>query len=257
MTTLADTVRAVAAVTPNRVALVVDGTAQRRTYGELDRRACQLANGLLAAGLRPGDHVAAWLDDSIEYVELYIAAACAGLVVSPVNAMFTAEEAAFQIEDVAASALFVSDRLVGEVPKLDLDGVRLLVNVGDERCEGAVGLGALIAGASAQRPTAPEPSATFVIGYTSGTTGQPKGAMLSHEAVMAAVRTTALLCRLPLYGTMTYAASMSFVATVTCFLFTHLYTRATVVFVPDRSAAGLIAATERHRATFTYVATRC
>ncbi|MCW3019229.1 MAG: AMP-binding protein, partial [Solirubrobacterales bacterium] len=63
------------------------------TYAQLDERSDRLANALRARGLLPGDRVGAWMEDCVEYVELYVAAAKAGVVMVPVNARLRPAEA--------------------------------------------------------------------------------------------------------------------------------------------------------------------
>ena len=71
---LGSTVRMNALRTPRRVAVRVDEGASR-TYAQLDERSARLANALRGLGLQAGDRVGAWMNDSVEYVELYVAAA--------------------------------------------------------------------------------------------------------------------------------------------------------------------------------------
>jgi len=102
---------------PDRVAVKTrDGAA--RTYRELDLRSTKLANGLLTAGLSHGDRICAWLPDSVEYVELYLAAAKAGLVLVPVNARLVAAEAAYIIANADPAMLIWSSAHDEQVPSL-------------------------------------------------------------------------------------------------------------------------------------------
>ena len=84
--TAASLVREAAARVPDRAALVAaDG--RQVTYAELATSGDRLGNALLTLGLAPGDRVAAWMEDSPEYMQLYVACAFAGLVVVPINAL--------------------------------------------------------------------------------------------------------------------------------------------------------------------------
>nr|MDT0667878.1 AMP-binding protein [Micromonospora sp. DSM 115978] len=85
------------------------------TYGQVDERTDRLANAMLGAGLRPGDTVGAWMEDGHEYFEVYLAVAKSGLVVVPVNARFTADEARYAFERADVRALFFTDGVAGMV----------------------------------------------------------------------------------------------------------------------------------------------
>src|SRR4051812_21443671 len=84
---------------------IKDRSGRSRSYAALDERTTRLANGLLGQGLDRGDRVAAWMEDTIEYVELYLGAAKAGLVVVPINARFMPDEALHQLTDASARVL--------------------------------------------------------------------------------------------------------------------------------------------------------
>ena len=84
-TTYGTLVRLGARRTPRLTAVKLLG-GRTVSYAELDDRTDRLANALLAQGLEPGDRVAAWMEDVVEYVELYVAVAKAGLVIVPINA---------------------------------------------------------------------------------------------------------------------------------------------------------------------------
>src|SRR3954471_14334014 len=88
------------------------------TFGQWNERSCRLANALLGLGLSKGDRVAVLAYNCVEWVEIYAAAAKAGLVVVPINFRLIAVEALFIIEDAECSALFVQDELVGVVEEI-------------------------------------------------------------------------------------------------------------------------------------------
>jgi acyl-CoA synthetase (AMP-forming)/AMP-acid ligase II len=241
---------------PDRVALRQVG-GRERTYGELDSRTTRLANALVDLGLVPGDRVGVWLDTCAEYVEIYIASAKAGLVVVPVNGLLTAHEAAQIIGDCEPRAFFYTRRLAESVPQATA-GTSLVVTVEiDCAVDGiSVQLEDLInAGATTELP-APAADDLFMLGYTSGTTGLPKGAMLTHRSVLAASHIHAIAYRLPMYSVACFAFNMSFVATITGLVFPHFYVMGTVVLagpVPD--VTRLIDVIDAERCTMVYVPT--
>ena len=88
------------------------------TFRQWNARACRLANGLLGLGLRHGDRVAVLAYNCVEWAEIYVALAKAGLIAVPVNFRLSAPEVGFCIEDSAAAAVIAQDglhRLVEEV----------------------------------------------------------------------------------------------------------------------------------------------
>jgi malonyl-CoA/methylmalonyl-CoA synthetase len=143
-----------------------------RTYGEIDGLARKMAGALAAAGAWPGDRIAARVEKSAENVALYLASLLGGFVYLPLNTAYTDEELAYFIAD-AEPAVFVTDPArAAAAPK----GPRILTLDAD-------GEGTLIEAARAVAPLAPvarRRDDLAVILYTSGTTGRPKGAMITH-----------------------------------------------------------------------------
>lgn len=145
-----------------------DGAA--RTYGEIDALARRMAAALQHAGAQPGDRIAAQVEKSAENVALYLASLLGGFAYLPLNTAYTDEEVAYFIED-AAPAVLVTDPA-----RAAPNGLRALkLDAG--------GRGSLIDAAKGARPYAPVargPDDLAVILYTSGTTGRPKGAMITQ-----------------------------------------------------------------------------
>ena len=105
--------------------------AQRLTHADFDARANRAANALAGLGLVRGDRVGLLLDNSIELVELYVAAMKTGVVVVPLSPLLRAEGLLNLLLDAGVSALVTMERLAGEVdairPRLGLDDERILV----------------------------------------------------------------------------------------------------------------------------------
>lgn len=170
---------------PQKPALVYGDTAT--TWVELDERVNCLANALTDRGVQPGDRVALLLPNCPAFFELYFALGRAGIIAVPVNYRLTPTEMA-QLLGNAEPTLFVvhaqfleQARVVGQlVPEL----TRLITL--DIAVPGAEEYEEVLAGASAApHPTAPGGTTPFAIFYTSGTTGLPKGAVVSHENLEA------------------------------------------------------------------------
>ena len=166
---LADLVRSAAAATPDKPALA--GADRSLTWAELDREVGALAGALRTRGLHEGDRVGVLLPNSIAFATTYFAVLRAGLVAVPLNTAYTEPELQHQLADSGAS-LVVTDDSHREL----LEGTTLVAGSDDWR-EG------LAHEPFTEASTGSEDLAVLL--YTSGTTGRPKGAMLSHRALLA------------------------------------------------------------------------
>lgn len=176
-----------------------DGTWQRHTYGELSDAAHGFAAGLLALGFEPGNQAAIILESSPEWAIGYLAVACAGGVVVPIYYQLAAEELAYILRESDCRLAIVSHRVLDRLPPRDAVPTleRLIVVEGPRGTEAEaaatspwadawVRFGEVSAGAATPtRPALPTvvPEQLLQILYTSGTTGNPKGAMLTHANV--------------------------------------------------------------------------
>ena len=156
------------------------------TFRQWNERSCRLANALLGLGLAKGDRVAILAYNCVEWAEIYAATAKAGLVAVPINFRLVGPEVRFIAENADASALIVQDELVHVVEEIRADlpiRAERLIHFGERPCPaGYRGYEDLIAAASGVEPNQRvEPSDPWMLMYTSGTTGNPKGAIRSHR----------------------------------------------------------------------------
>ena len=167
-----------AAMTPDKPALVQDGVAT--TYADLDRGITRLAHGLQGRGIERGDRVAFLGLNSVELVLAMFATARLGAVFVPVNTRLAPAELVYVLEHSGARLLLVEDALAGGV---DQDPVPNLDTVVFTRSAGA-GLDAV--STEDDRPLDEDigHDDLFMIQYTSGTSGRPKGVMLTHGNVI-------------------------------------------------------------------------
>ena len=178
---LAVMLRETASVSPGKPVAVYAGG--KLTYGELDVLSDRLAAGLDSAGLRPGDPVALQLPNIPQFLVAYFGILKAGGVVVPLNVMLKAREVEFQLEDSASRMLITWEGILGEAAKgAAAAGVRDIYAVGHADANAdALPFERLLAVGTSERWLVPrEPADTAVIVYTSGTTGRPKGAELTH-----------------------------------------------------------------------------
>ena len=166
------------------------------TFAQWNARACRLANALLGLGLKQGDRVAVLAYNRLEWMEIYIALAKAGLTAVPINFRLVTPEIRYIVEHCAARALIVQDDLASQVEALR--GTLPIpregwIQIGDSTPDGWTGYETLIAGASDREPgITVAPADTWALMYTSGTTGKPKGAIRNHEGLALISLVTAL-----------------------------------------------------------------
>lgn len=156
------------------------------TFRTWNERACRLANALLGLGLRKGERVAVLAYNCLEWAEIYVAVAKAGLVAVPINFRLIGPEVRFIVDNADATALIVQDELAGIIEEIRRDIAvpqANIVHFGAAPCPaGWRDYEALIAGASDREPDVQVASADpWFLMYTSGTTGNPKGAIRSHR----------------------------------------------------------------------------
>jgi len=186
-----------AASTPEKPALIMGRSGEIVTYGELEERSCRLAQLLWAAGFRPGDHLAIFMENHPRYPEVYWAAFRSGLYLTTVSRHLSAEEAAYIIDDCDAEVLVTSRRLADVAallpPRIPKCRLRLMV---DGAAPGYASYEDAIA-SHPPRPLAKQPAGATML-YSSGTTGRPKGIKrpLSGRSVEEGEPVTAFLAAL-------------------------------------------------------------
>jgi len=196
------------------------------TFRAWNARACRLANALLGMGLRKGDRVAVFAYNCVEWMEIYAAAAKAGLVAVPVNFRLVGREIRYIVENCEARALIVQDDLLGPIEEIRKDlpvECQTFIHFGGFTTPaGYAAYEAIIERARDSEPDAEvREDDPWMLMYTSGTTGAPKGAIRSHGAgtllsLTTAVelgfsRTDAALLAMP----MCHANSLYFASTLT------------------------------------------
>jgi len=194
---------------PKRVAIVFG--QKKIKYKTLEELTNQLAAGLIHLGIQKQDKVALFLDNCPEFVLSYFAVLKAGGVVVPINYMFKIEEAKFILENSRAICLITSRPYVGMAEELRLRVDSLKYIISTARTKNLVFDINRIRRENIEilNKISPTPQELAVILYTSGTTGHPKGAMLSHYNLISnamdsslAIKTSykdTFICILPLF----------------------------------------------------------
>lgn len=168
---------------PSRVAVSEVETGTRLTYAELVDRVARIAAGLQARGLYPGDRVALLLRNSIAYVEGFLGAVAAGLVVVPLNVRLTTDDFRHMLVDSGSAAVISEEAFLDRLAKaVDLSQM-LVVSASPQLHKGTVSLDSLATGAHRVRlPVSQDAEDVCSLMYTSGTTGDPKAVMLPHRS---------------------------------------------------------------------------
>ena len=164
------------------------------SFAHWSQRADSLAAGLLSHGLNPGDRVGVLAHNCIEWMEIYVALARAGLVALPINFRLVGHEIAYILGDAQAAALLCTTLLQDKVQDiLPALGLKACVQIGGTTHAGWLDYEGLMAQATlpAQWPQV-QPKDICALMYTSGTTGKPKGAIRSHEASTLIAYATAM-----------------------------------------------------------------
>ena len=173
----------------DRPALVDGLSGQTLTFGELADRIRRLAAGLSQHGIGKGDVVAIWAPNLPEYAVVFHAVARLGAVLTPANPTYTVEELAFQLRDAGARLLVTTNALVARAREAVAVAVAATATtiavVTIDRSEHVPALEDIEVDADPPPVTIDPATDVVVMPYSSGTTGLPKGVMLTHRNLLA------------------------------------------------------------------------
>ncbi|NUT40090.1 MAG: AMP-binding protein [Thermoactinospora sp.] len=238
---IAGGVREFGAATPGAIA-VSDGD-RRLSYRGLHDHSSRLANLLLREGLRPGDRVAVLLGNRMEYPEIAAGIAKAGLVMVPIAPRLTPAEAAYIMGHSGSRALILDNALATIVEDCAPATVLSI---------GGTGLGpsydAMLSMVPATDPRiAVDERDPFCVAYTSGTTGRPKGVVISHRSRSLTFHAAALEWGLGL-GRRTIAVAPMYHGAGFAFGYAPVFTGGSVAMLRSWDPERLLAMIERERA---------
>jgi fatty-acyl-CoA synthase len=190
--TIGANLRATAGRHAEREALVSCAQGVRQTYAELDAAVDDVTRALLAAGIRKGDRVGLWSPNCAEWTHLQFATARAGAILVNLNPAYRTHELAYALQQSGTTLLvsarsFKSSDYVAMVEEVrdDVPDLERVVWIGDDSWDEFVADGTGISDERlAEREAGLDPADPINIQYTSGTTGAPKGATLSHANIL-------------------------------------------------------------------------
>jgi long-chain acyl-CoA synthetase len=170
-----------------RRALLGDGA--ERSYAELGERAHRFASALRARGVEPGDRVALVAPNSLPYIEASHGIFTGGFVRVALSSKLHPEEIGGILADCGARAVVVSPEWAERLDRVPAAAEALAIVLGEDGTGRAVGFEQLLAEGAPERPArTPGPEDLCALLYTSGTTGKPKGATLTHANWVAMIR---------------------------------------------------------------------
>ncbi|MCK4370864.1 MAG: AMP-binding protein [Candidatus Lokiarchaeota archaeon] len=175
---------------PNKLAL--KDARRQLTFEELNERTNKIANGILKNGIKKGDKLAILSNNSIEFMEIYVAAAKGGFIIVPLNFRLHPDDISFIINNSDAKWLFVESRFREATEKIWLRAKELgfenveRVLIDDEPAKSWKFFEDIVEMGENSYPLIKiKPEDTWIILYTSGTTGKPKGVIRSHRSYIA------------------------------------------------------------------------
>jgi long-chain acyl-CoA synthetase len=258
--------------TPGKTALVWYG--REISYGELDRLSDAFAQTLHERGVAKGDRVALFMQNCPQYLIAHFGIQKIGAIVSPCSPMFKAHEFAYQVGDLDAKALVAADHLMPivqsaadrvRVPNVfsvryadflpEQPSLRVPEEVAARRPlpEGAIDFQAAITRTNVLAPTVElSMDDVSLMTYTSGTTGMPKGAMLSYRNALYKTAVGEDMFRIRGDDVALAVAPIYHIAGMICGVTMLAYTGATIVLLNRMDALAVLQAIERYRVTWWY-----
>ncbi|SEQ48191.1 long-chain acyl-CoA synthetase [Pseudomonas sp. NFACC02] len=176
----------------DRTALIIG--EEQLSFKQIDELAATFAGGLRKLGVKRGQRVLLHLPNGWEWIVAYYAIARLGAVVVPANFLLSIEEVAYMLTDSEAVAVIAPDERCAALERFDQSRNAHLIGMlreGKQRETKSATDFRTLFDALPVEPVEVDPEELFTIGYTSGTTGQPKGAMLSHRCVFTSTALTA------------------------------------------------------------------
>ncbi|OYO26746.1 fatty-acid--CoA ligase [Janthinobacterium sp. PC23-8] len=233
---------------PERIATIFQG--RRHTYRTFIDRVARLAGAILATGIAPGDRVAILAMNSDRYLEVVMASFWGGAAVMPINTRWSDAEISHALADCAPSILVVDEHFVARLPAIlaQAASVRHVLYAGEGNAPAeARSIEQLIKECAPVKDALRSGAQLAMVLYTGGTTGLPKGVMLSHANLCAAALGMAAAgCSTA--DIFLHAAPMFHMADLQL-AFCHFLHAGTHAFIPGFSPGGVADAIERDRVT--------
>jgi acyl-CoA synthetase (AMP-forming)/AMP-acid ligase II len=230
---------------------LVDGPSGRTyTHAETAHAIRAAAGALAARGIAKGDVVALYAPNAPEYAIAFHAVAALGAAATTINPIYTVEELAFQLEHAGARMLIsgaeVLDRAEAAARRAGIDELYVFGHAED----GATPFATLLDGDPAAAPEAPaRPDDLVALPYSSGTTGLPKGVMLTHRNLVANILQSTAQQPVTAEDTLIGVLPLFHIYGLSVVMNAVLRNGATLVTMPRFDLEGYLALVQEHRAT--------
>ena len=239
---------------PSKTALIF-GQSQV-TWQEFNENINALANALLTLGLQKGQRISVLLENCLEYMEIHGAAAKAGFILVPLNYSLKGREIGYIINDAESSALIVGKRYVELIRSLagELQTIRNYISVGQGN-EDMVDYHQLLSSSTIEEPDSDisDEDLLYLL-YTSGTTGRPKGVMLTHANVIASCTSTVIGYGIDVSSVNLVVTPLYFVGGILLTSYPHFFVGGTNVILEHFDVAKVFETIQQERVTFTFMA---
>ena len=240
-------IRRAAQINPNGIATIFEGRQQ--SWSEMLDRVARLAGALQAAGMKPGDRVALLSLNSDRFIEYYFAVVWGGGAMMPMNIRWAAAECAYALNDAGAEILIVDDAFkgLGAQIKPQVPGLHTMIYAGDsDTPDGMVNYEEILTATDPAPDAGRSGDDLAGVFYTGGTTGFPKGVMLSHTNFFVGGVSNAHEINMQAGTVYLHAAPMFHIADLIWFS-AVTFMAGTHVVIPMFTPDGTLAAIEKHR----------
>ena len=230
----------------------------RWTWSEVGARTAVIAGGLAERGIAAGDRVALLLGNRADFVLALFAVLRLGAIAVPLSIRYQTPEIAFALNDCGAALLIHEADLAARLPRPDeIAGVRARVAAGggetDSRADGAEPWGALTQARPLGASAPVHEEDTAIILYTSGTTGRPKGAMLTHLSLISSALVFKHCFALTRVDRSIAAVPLAHVTGIVANILAMTACAGALIVLPEFKAPAFLALAERERMTHTLI----
>jgi long-chain acyl-CoA synthetase len=250
MSALAELLESSAEKYGDKTALIVED--KRLNYVELNDMANRAGNALKKLGVEKGDRVTLLMPNSVECIVAYHGIAKIGAVINPLNVMYRAEEIKYIMGDAGSRAVIAIPELLPTIfeIKKELPSLQVVVTTGRDDTEGALSFYRLLDESSSKSTVVPCEDDDFLFfPYTSGTTGRPKGAQLTHGNMTINAEMSAITHILTRYDSVITALPIFHLFGGNVVMNASFIAGATLVVHPAFDAEKMLQGIQEHRAT--------
>lgn len=237
---------------PDKTAVIFEDI--RYTFKEFQERTNRMAHALLKLGVKKGDRVAVLMNNSHRYMELYFSIPKCGAIITPLNYRLAGRELSWILNNAEANTLIVEEGYIQTIDPIEseLKTVNNIVCIGKGKPE-MLDYEEIIADASPDEPEVDiHEGDVMSIFYTSGTTGNPKGAMLTHRNILSNCQAICIENRVRFGDTFFIVSPMYHTITPAC-MYAHMYRGNTNVVVDQFDPKLVLETIEREKVTHLFL----